>query len=260
MENSSKTVICFVANFKYLFKNFPRIYEELRNKGNYKGEILIITSLLAPTFLIKEIRNKYGVKIMRFPKIKFDKSTEKSLQDLNSKPNRHIEKNFQWYKLYLFNPKIKKWRYVFYFDINMSIHHDINPILELRPKNKVLARADGFPNYEWKLNSQFDKSHPKYLELNSHFDLERTDYFQTGLIYFDTNIVNNRTFDEILFLIKKYPITVTNEQGILNIYFLFIEKKYLELETFVNGKLSYFYWKIKDTDVIITKATTEKNK
>ena len=106
----------------------------------------------------------------------------------------------------------------------MNIHNDINPIINIRPDKKIFARADGFPNYEWKLSSQFDVSQEIYTKLSDIYNLERTDYFQTGLMYFDTNIVEESTFDEIISLVEKYPISITNEQGILNLYFLLLIK------------------------------------
>ena len=42
----------------------------------------------------------------------------------------------------------------------MSIHHDINNLLRETPNNNLLARADGYPTYKWKLKSQFDNLHP----------------------------------------------------------------------------------------------------
>ena len=81
-----------------------------------------------------------------------------ALKNLSVNQNRHINKNFQWNKLHIFTKKIKKWKYILYLDINLSIHHDINPILNIRPINKIFARADGFPEYKWKLSSQFDQS------------------------------------------------------------------------------------------------------
>ena len=71
MNISPNNVVCFVADFRYLIKNFSRIYKELREIGKYQGDILIITSLLTPTFLIKEIRKKNNVKIFRFRKVRF---------------------------------------------------------------------------------------------------------------------------------------------------------------------------------------------
>ena len=47
----------------------------------------------------------------------------------------------------------------------MTIHEDLNPILKILPKNEIFARADGFPDYKWKLKSQFDTTHEIFNEL-----------------------------------------------------------------------------------------------
>ena len=79
-------------------------------------------------------------------------------------------------------------------------------------------------------------------------------------MYFDTEIIESSTFREIISLVEKYPISITNEQGILNLYFLFINKKYSELDLYIDGKLTYFYWKTKDSEVIITKSLRQQYK
>ena len=90
--------------------------------------------------------------------------------------------------------------------------------------------------------------------------MEINNYFQTGVMYFDTRIINEQTFKEIIELVTNYPITITNEQGILNLYFIFVKNNYRQLIEKVNEKISYFYWIIEDQEVIITKATTTQNK
>ena len=260
MVDKYNTAICLVANFKYLYKHFPRIYQQLRTKGNYSGEIVVITNMICPSIFIKFLRRKNNVTILRFRKIIFNKEAEEALSSLSAVPNRHLTKNFQWQKLYLFHNKIKKWKYIFYMDINMNIHHDINPILSIKPNKKLFARADGFPDYKWKLKTQFDKNHSKYNDLYKKYNLEITNYFQTGVIFFDTSIVKNNTLSEIKLLVQKFPISITNEQGILNLYFIFEKNQYEQLIDFLNGQLSYFYWKKSDQEVIITKALTEKNR
>ena len=260
MHNCSDLSICFVANFKYLYKNFPRIYQQLRTNGKYQGEILIITSLICPTFLIKNIIKDKKITVFRFKKLKFNVKTEKILENLNSNPNRHNTKRFQWQKLYLFNKKIKRWKYVFYLDINMHIHHDINDILAVRPQGKLFARADGYPDYKWKLSSQFDQTNKLYESLKNNFDLEINNYFQTGVLYFDTELISDNTFGEIISILDEFPISVTNEQGILNLYFIFLRNKYKQLVEEVNGKISYYYWNTKDKDIIITKSLVDKYK
>ena len=260
MVDKYNTAICLVANFKYLYKHFPRIYQQLRTKGNYSGEIVVITNMICPSIFIKFLRRKNNVTILRFRKIIFNKEAEEALSSLSAVPNRHLTKNFQWQKLYLFHNKIKKWKYIFYMDINMNIHHDINPILSIKPNKKLFARADGFPDYKWKLKTQFDKNHSKYNDLYKKYNLEITNYFQTGVIFFDTSIVKNNTLSEIKLLVQKFPISITNEQGILNLYFIFEKNQYEQLIDCLNGQLSYFYWKKSDQEVIITKALTEKNR
>ena len=79
-------------------------------------------------------------------------------------------------------------------------------------------------------------------------------------MYFDTKIITESTYNELISLVKKYPITTTNEQGILNLFFLFINNKYEELESYVDGKLTYFYWKLNNEEVIITKSLKKQYK
>ena len=116
-----------------------------------------MTSFLSPTFLIKDIRKDNRVSVLRFKRIKFDRKTDKSLKNLNVSHNRHIYKIFAGIN-YIYLTGELKWNYVLYIDINMSIHHDINPILDIKPINKIFARADGFPEYSWKLSTQFDET------------------------------------------------------------------------------------------------------
>ena len=49
MKNQ-KTAVCVVANFKYIYKNFDRFINQLRQSGNYSGEILIITNIFLQHF------------------------------------------------------------------------------------------------------------------------------------------------------------------------------------------------------------------
>ena len=63
----------------------------------------------------------------------------------------------------------------------------------------------------------------------------------------------------IMHLIKRYPLSITNEQGILNLYFIFVKKQYKELIEILDDKISYFYWMLSDKE-IITKALTTQNK
>ena len=256
-----KIAICVVADFKFLNKFFNSFKKNLRNNGNFHGEVLIITDYYTPTFLFPSILFDSKVKVKRFSRIKFSSETDNSLSRLNSNhPNRHINKSFQWHKVNLFSTKLKKWNYIFYMDINMKIHHDINEILQNKPNNKLQARADGYPDFKWTLSSQFDKNAENFNKLKKKYNLEITNYFQTGIMFYDTSIIKEETKEEIINLVEKYPISTTNEQGIMNLYFIYIENFYEDLPVRTTDGLVYYYWLIENQKIYITKQNTIKNK
>ena len=253
MNNS--TVVAVVANYKYLRNYFNNFISQLRVNGKYSDEVLIVTSYFTPTFLIPRIRRDKKVIVVRYKNINFSTKTIHSLKSLNTglQPNRYKTKKFQWNKVHLFDIFLKKWDFVFYLDLNMQIHHDINNILNLKPKNVLFARSDSYPENKRTLASQFDKEHKIYEKLSKKFNLDTTKYFQTGILYFDTKIVNSKTKKEIIELVEKYPLSTTNEQGIMNLYFKFQLGVYEELPLKIEGKTSYFYWLLENEEVIITK-------
>ena len=260
MENS--TVVAVVANYKYLKKYFYNFITQLRINGMYNGDVLVITSFYTPTFLIRSLNKDKNVKVKRFKNINFNSKTKKYLNELNTgiQPNRFKTKKFQWNKLNLFDPYLKKWRFVFYLDINMKIHKNINKLLEIKPHNVLFARSDSYPDYITKLSSQFDQTNLLFEKLESRYYLNTTNYFQTGILYFDTSIINEKTKKDILNLVDEFPISTTNEQGILNLFFKYETNVYTELPLIVDEKTTYFYWLLPNEEIIITKQDRIKYK
>ena len=68
MEDSvqEKLAVCVVGDFKYIYKYFSNFKKDLRTKGNYKGEIIILTSLFSPINLLRGIIFDKKIKILRF--------------------------------------------------------------------------------------------------------------------------------------------------------------------------------------------------
>ncbi len=251
---NNELAICVLGNFKYLKKHFNTFYDELTVQGNYKGTILILTSYFTPTFLISSTY-KSNVIILRNKDIKFNKITTKKLNKLknNDQPNRNLTKSYQWNKLHLFDEQMKKWRYIFYIDVNMHFHGDINDILNNPPQKKLLARADSYPNYEKKLVSQFDVTQESFQKLSIKYDLEIKNYFQTGIMFFDTSIINSSTKNDLINLTNEFPLSITNEQGIMNLHFIFDRSLYQELPITISDKTTYFYWMVDGEEILITK-------
>lgn len=257
-----KTAVAVVGDFKFLYKYFNNFYSNLRMNGKYKGDLIILTNYLNPTFFLTFSKNYKNIHILRFKKIKFSKSISKKYLNLdsNNQPNRFKYKNFQWFKLNLFHQKLKNWDKILYLDINLTVHENINDFLLLDVENKFLAKADGYPDYKRKLSSQFDMSKAESKSLSEHFNLQDNRYFQTGLMFYDTNIIKSQMIEEILQLANQYPLSITNEQGVLNLYFQKRKNIYYELPEYLNNQIIYFYWMLPNQKVKISKQLVEQYK
>ena len=256
-----KIALAVVGNYNYLVKNLHSFMSNLKFNGKFEGDVIILTSFFTPTFLIPTIWKFKNIKILRFKRIKFLKEIKKRYLNLDTKgqPNRFKTKNFQWFKLNLFNKKLKSWDYILYLDINLTIHDDINPIFNIEPEG-IMLKADSYPNYNTKLISQFDTSQNEINLLNSRFNLDDNRYFQTGLMFFNTDIIYDSMVNDILDLANLYPISITNEQGILNLYLQKFDIIAKELPEYINDKIIYYYWMIKGKKIIITKQLVEQYK
>ena len=102
----------------------------------------------------------------------------------------------------------------------MTIHKSINPILKTNQRN-LFANRDYNANEKWTLRNQFDDTNIYFSNLMSEYNLSIKNYFQTGMLFYDTKLINNNTKRDIYELVKKYPYTRTNEQAIMNLYFIF---------------------------------------
>ena len=166
MKSKNSVAVCVVGNFKYLRKYLNKFINQVRETGKFDGDIIVLTSFFNPTFLLR-LSSKEKVNFIRFKKIKFERLTNESLSSLNTngQPNRHTHKNFQWHKVHLFDEKLTNWNYVFYIDINMSIHKSILPIIEKKPLGSLYANRDYQKNSIWQLKHQFDNTHHSFFQL-----------------------------------------------------------------------------------------------
>lgn len=232
------TCVVFVCNKKY-FHAFMKTCNQLFTYGKYDGDVcLVIGNDLVNDDLLKcdfIIKNKIIIKY--FPDITFSNEFLEINRSINATCN--LTKPFQWHKLHLFQTYFKLWDYIFYIDCGMTIFSDITPMLNEVTENTLLAHSDAYPTYEWKLHRQFcNRNKQLYDNLCSTYDLN-IDYFQTGIMLYHTNIITNDTFTDLLQLSMKYPISKTNEQGIIALYFTNIKPLFKQIKT--NNNETYFY-------------------
>lgn len=215
MEN----VVILMTNKAFLEKAIYTIHQ-LRSNGHYNGDV----ELLIGDDLINEnldyLINNLGVNIKYFPDINRSEEIKLYRNKPISADGREINKSFQFHKLYCFDTYFKKYQKCLYLDSGMNIFKDINGFFDLDCKYSLIAHSDAYPKFEWKLSIQFDKIYFKelYEELNMIYDLN-IDYFQSGILLYDTNIIQTDTFNKLLSLSKKWINSRTNEQAIMNLLF-----------------------------------------
>jgi hypothetical protein len=233
------TCVVFVCNQAYLHK-FYNTCSQLITVGNYKGEICLVIGddLNYSHFLQSEFIIKNKIIVKHFPNIQFSKEFM-SIQKNMNRPPHWFMKQFQFHKFHLFNTYFKRWDYIFYLDCGITIYSDISPMLNEKKENTILAHSDAFPTYERRLYDQFDKNYTEYFrKLNNAYNLN-IDYFQTTIMLYDTKLINDDTYQNILNLVLEYPISITNDQGIIALYFTQVKPAFKQIKT--HNENIYFY-------------------
>jgi hypothetical protein len=230
----------FVCNRAY-FERFMYTCSLLVTRGNYHGDICLVIGDDLKDIPISQLDfiQKHGIIVQHFPDIQFSPEFLRVNNTLTKTDGRNITKRFQWHKLHLFHTFFKRWDYVLYLDCAMTIFADITPILEERREKTLVAHSDAFPTYEWRLRNQFDDTITDvFTILNKKYNLD-TDYFQTGIMLYDTSLIEEGTFQELIQLMQEYPISTTNEQGILALYFTNIRPCWKPLRIEKDGMYLY---------------------
>lgn len=231
--------VVFLCNKAY-FNKFIYTCNQLITNGKYSGNICLVVGddLHNDELLNCDIIKNNNITIKHFPDISFSNKFLEINNEINS-DERNKTKKFQWHKLHLFNIFFKKWNYIFYLDCGINIFSDISPIINEITENTLLAHSDAYPTYEWKLHDQFDKTNTAYFtKLNNTYNLN-IDYFQTTIMLYDTKIIEHDTYDKLLNLTYEYPISLTNEQGIMALYFTNIKPLFKQINT--HNEFTYFY-------------------
>lgn len=181
--------------------------------------------------------------VKHFSDISFDEKFLNSFQSID-RPAHWKEKIFQYHKLHLFDTCFKQWDFIFYIDAGAHILGSIQPIIDVRKKGKILAHSDAYHTYTWRLRDQFDSKNSKFFDLSNNFNLE-VDYPQTTIMLYDTSIINNDTSSELINLARKWDFSITNDQGIIALYFTNINPVWEQI-TLGDDNQWYYDFMIRD--------------
>ena len=163
VEKGSVCVV-FVCDENY-FRKFQKTLSELRNEGKYLGDVVLIaTGRLNEAYVKKSCQDKRLI-ITKFPPI----SVPEGVKNVALKPNAVTA---QMQKFHVFQTFFKQWNYVFYIDVGMHIHSDINKMIDLSEKGTLLAHSNCYPTYIWDHSHEFiDDNSLSYYHLIEEYGL-----------------------------------------------------------------------------------------
>lgn len=230
----SENVLVFITNEEFSKKCLKTI-RDCRTIGNYTGDIVVLVEKESEEFA--DSLEQFGAILRNYKPIDVSPIVSSILATpFSNTDGRELKKLIQWQKLHVFDTYFKQWKKIFYMDAGMHVMGDINIFFEVIRPNTVLAHCDDYPEYKTTLADQFDKSSfERFKELSESYSLQTS--YQTGILLFESSIIKPDTIQEIMKLAYKYPISRTNEQGILNLYF-----KFSQVPIFRDGKFLYDYW------------------
>jgi len=212
-----KNVVILTANKAYLDKAYNTI-NEIRTKGKWSGDIVFFYDKdLEGDSKLESMKEKYNILLKQFPNIDTSIVANSFKNVKNEKFGPLKNKLFQYFKFYVFDLYFKQWDRVLYIDSGMHIYKPIDRIFHLDTQNKLTAHSDSFPTFETKLNDQFMMNTNYGKQLKNNYNLNG-DYFQSGMLYFDTSIIKDDTVNTLIELMNKYPVGF-GDQAIMNLYF-----------------------------------------
>jgi lipopolysaccharide biosynthesis glycosyltransferase len=163
-------------------------------------------------------------------------------------------------KFYMFTPEFKKWKTVVYLDSDMIVRASLDRMTEKRGFAAVIDTASfnrlGRQFMEYSESSD-EKSKRLCREIRDRFEMG-ADSFNSGVMAFDTGMIGEGTFGELLRIFNRYKIILRfTDQAIFNILFY---KKWERLPYAYNIFISHMekQWGImrSDAEGIVLHFTT----
>jgi len=197
-----------------------RTIHELQTAGGWAGDIVFI----AVDFDPKPIP---GVQIYKTNHI----NTNYLLEQFRKHPiqvmpdNRHFGKLYQWDKLQVFKNYFRQWCRIVFVDAGLRIFNNVQPLLDLPWKGKLLAPDDSDPYdngsrfiRQLDMDANPDVTKKLFQEYPESICQER--YFNNPIFVFDTSMIGNDiTFDDLEKTMNAFPIFLCNETGLMNLIF-----------------------------------------
>jgi hypothetical protein len=240
-ELNNDTVFTLVTDLKY-FQKAKRTIIDLRSKGNWHGEIVLITIDFNLNLNFKDFYNIIEVK---FPLINKNNLLSKIGEQgfTNNPDKRELNKLNQWEKLHVFDDYFVKWSRVVYLDSGLRVLEDVKYLLEIDCQNKIFAPKDGklYENTEFIHQISFDNQELIDVFKNEFGeDVFKSTFMLNCMFMYDTSILKICDKKQLIDAMNKYTFCKNNEMVIMNIILHFKYKLWERLPIMAsNGKILF---------------------
>ncbi len=170
-----KPVLVALANKNYL-EYVKQVFAGAYFNAGWKGDFLLLAHDI-PEKKLKWFRNK-GIYVKKCPL--FLKGRKKTEIDI-----------IHYSKFYLFGEDMKKWSQVIFLDVDTIIRASLDDLLKVKSFAAV-------PNFQIKFGWYFKKTF-----MLKKYNLEKLT-FCSGIIAYNTDIINYNTFQDLASMVKKY--------------------------------------------------------
>jgi hypothetical protein len=218
IPEKSGTIFTMVTDLSY-FNKAKRTIIDLRTKGNWNGEIVLVT---IDFNLNQNLKDFYNIIEAKFPKIDtiqlVSKIGSSGFSDTSDK--REVNKLNQWEKLHIFDDYFLQWERVVFLDAGLRVLEDVKYLLELDYKDRILAPKDAKLYEDQEFNCQLSYDNLELIEtFKSEFGEEKlkSNYMLNCMWIYDTNILKLCDKNQLIEAMNKYTFCKTNEMGIMNI-------------------------------------------
>jgi hypothetical protein len=250
-----KTVVVTLTDQGYWHKA-KRTIMDVRSRGEWTGDLVIVTvGFDAPRNFI----DYYKVISMRVEHIPTDQLVEK-YRAHPIRPtcdNREFAKLTQWDKFHVFNPAFLQWERVIYLDAGLRVFDRIQILADLECDGSIMAPDDAAPyDQEKRFGAiiETDRNTDVVDRLFQEYDRsilgER--YFLNCIWMYDTALIKNNVFADLVRTMNAYPICRCNEMTVMNLIFTFaykVWKPFPEWVSLEDGKRKrLFGWTENDRD------------
>lgn len=216
--SENRDVLVFLSDSNFI-EQAKQLFSSVYHHAGWKGDYLLLAHQV-PEDKLRWFREK-GVLIKKCKPLS-------EFNNLSDYPPVVLD------KLYLFTNEFKQWNTIVFLDSDMIVKSSLENLSRCK---KLSAVQDLYFN---KLKSQL-----KNPEDITHFENDfkvNAPVFNTGVFAFNSSLINDETFAELLKLSKKHmPFARYPEQLILNLYF---QNKWKKLPVAYNVFITYHFYRL----------------